>query len=336
MLISSHSVTRKRGFTLIELLVVIAIIAILIALLLPAVQQAREAARRSTCKNNLKQIGLAVHNYIDVFGQYPIGASGSRDWNPRVSWQVRILPFVDQAPIYNQLDFDGRLPAANFGSTLGMVARQILNDGQELRSIVLPFTRCPSDDSDPVRGGWAQGNYAGSMGSQTTNSSNSACAPFNDFRQDMTPNTNVTYGSTLMRAEFSGMVGRNGITIRIADVTDGTSNTIFAGEVIPSCLADSRASWVYATSVCNAEGQTLAPINNFTTCPRRRPARVTHPGCEAQDNWNFSFGFRSNHAGGAHFLFADGSVQFLSENIDHAGTYQALGTRAGGEVVGEF
>jgi prepilin-type N-terminal cleavage/methylation domain-containing protein len=335
MRFTGFCIRGKQGFTLIELLVVIAIIAILIALLLPAVQQAREAARRSTCKNHLKQYGLALHNYHDTYNQFPISGTGGddqtfsvigRDQPPRISWQVRILPFLDQAPLFNQLDLD---------AGINVPSDFILPDGQRLREKVLAVTRCPSDSGDPLRGGWAQGNYAGSMGSQRTDSTDSNCMPFR-MHEDMSPDTNAVYGRTLLRSQLSGMFGRNGITIRIAHVKDGTSNTIQVGEVLPGCLASSRGAWSYATSVNNAEGTTVTPINNFTTCPTRRPSRVTHPGCEAQDNWNFSFGFRSNHVGGAHFLLTDGAVRFLSENIDHAGTYQALGGRADGNVVGDF
>ena len=119
---------KKSAFTLIELLVVIAIIAILIALLLPAVQQAREAARRSQCKNNLKQFGLALHNYHDTFSMFPIGGTGDRDYRPRVSWQVRVLPFLDQAPLYNQIDMAG---------TTAIAVDQTLADGRTVKSIPL-------------------------------------------------------------------------------------------------------------------------------------------------------------------------------------------------------
>jgi len=329
---------RRSGFTLIELLVVIAIIAILVALLLPAVQQAREAARRSQCKNNLKQYGLALHNYHDSYGMFPIGATGSRDNLPRVSWQVRILPFLDQAPLYNQLDLNGTLPAASYsGSNRGNVLYQILEGGQQFRQISPSFTLCPSDSYTEVRDLWAQGSYGGSMGSQGATSDNAGglgtrCSPFQTYALKQTPN----YGQSNVRSDISGMISRNGVSIRIADVTDGTSNTIQVGELIPTCLTNSRASWSYSQSVCNAEGQTLAPINNLTTCTLIDGRAITDDACTDGSRWNYSFGFRSSHTGGAHFLFADGSVRFLSENIDHAGTYQSLGGRDDGRIVGAF
>jgi len=323
-----------RGFTLIELLVVIAIIAILIALLLPAVQQARESARRSQCKNNLKQFGLALHNYHDTFGMFPIGGTGDRDNPPRVSWQVRVLPYLEQAPLYNELDMDGKLPATSYAaSNHRYVPRQILANGKELRMIQPPMMTCPSDGMSRARDEWAQGSYAGSMGSQWSPSFDTACEPYQEFALKRSPD----WGKTHIRATLSGIMSRHGAHVRLGDVKDGTSNTIQIGEVVPVCLTSSRASWAYATSVCNAEGQTLAPINDFTTCPLLGPnRRITNPNCEAQDNWNYSFGFRSTHTGGAHFLLADGAVRFLSENIDHARTYQGLGGRSDGMTLGDF
>lgn len=325
----------RLAFTLIELLVVIAIIAVLIALLLPAVQQARESARRSQCKNNLKQYGLALHNYHDSFGMFPLGGTGNRDNPPRISWQVRILPFVDQSALYNELDLSGRLPAESYSggeTNRRNVAYQILNSGRQFREISPPFTLCPSDPNPEPRSSWAQGSYGGSMGSQNTNSAtHPACSPYNVYALK-----SLNYGATLDPSQLSGMFSRNGAKIRISSVTDGTSNTIHVGEMIPGCLAASRASWSYATSGCNAEAQTIAPINEMTTCSLIDGRRITDQACTGNDEWNYSYGFRSGHTGGAHFLFVDGSVRFLSENIDHAKTYQYLGDRADGMVVGEF
>lgn len=327
-----YSPRSRHAFTLIELLVVIAIIAVLIALLLPAVQQAREAARRSQCKNNLKQYGLALHNYHDTYGMFPLGATGSRDNPPNISWQVRVLPYLDNAAIYNELDFSKSLPATSYSGTYGNVLYQVLSNNQQFRQISLPFTLCPSDSNTETRSDWAQGSYGGSMGSQRTNSTtNPACSPFNTYRLK-----DLNYGATLDRSQLSGMISRNGASIRLADVSDGASNTIQVGEVIPGCLTSSRASWSYSQSVCNAEGMTLTPINDLTTCILIDGRHITDPACTAQTEWNYSFGFRSMHTGGAHFLFVDGSVHFLSQNMDHAGTYQRLGDRADGLVIGQF
>lgn len=318
---------RRGAFTLIELLVVIAIIAVLIALLLPAVQQARESARRSQCKNNLKQYGLALHNYHDTHGMFPIGGTGDRDWAPRVSWQVRVLPNLDQAALYNLIDMSG--------ATASAVAAT-LADGRVVREIPIPITTCPSDPNNKPRGGYAQTNYSGSMGSQGSPSDSSlgtTCSPYNAFALKLKPD----YGKTYLRATLSGMFSRHGASVRLNDVKDGASNTIMVGEVLPACLDASRGSWSYATSIGNAEGMTLTPINDYTTCELLGPTRrITNSDCTAHIAWNFSFGFKSHHSGGAQVLLVDGAVRFLSENIDHAGTYQSLGGRSDGRTIGEF
>jgi len=319
----------RTAFTLIELLVVIAIIAVLIALLLPAVQQAREAARRSQCKNNLKQIGLALHNYHDTFGMYPLGGTGDRDNAPRVSWHVRVLPFLEQATLYNQIDMSGNITTNAVEGTLP--------DGRRVRAVVMTMFQCPSDPNNQPREQsagvlYAQCNYAGSMGSQSAPSTSGSCNPYETYKEKA-----LGYGKSLSRSDISGMISRNGVSIRIGDVSDGTSNTIQVGETLPGCLDALRASWSFSQSTCNAETMTLTPINEFTTCDLLGSSRrITNSACTSHDQWNYSLGFRSSHVGGAQFLLADGSVRFLSENIDHAGTYQRLGGRADGKVLGEF
>ncbi|WP_437223358.1 DUF1559 domain-containing protein [Planctomicrobium sp. SH661] len=335
-MVTRHSASaRHQAFTLIELLVVIAIIAVLVALLLPAVQQAREAARRSQCKNNLKQYGLALHNYHETYGMFPIAATGpattGRDQLPRISWQTRILPYLDQAPLFNQLNLSN-------GTEAGY---QTLSNGKQFRSISLPVVTCPSDPSTSPRGPWATGSYAGSMGSQWVESGVANCTPYNNIALKT-----AVYGNTSDKSQLSGMFCRNAMTIRIADVTDGTSNTIHVGEIIPRCVSqddpnyNERSCWSHATSVNNAEGQTVLPMNDFTTCVHLGPNRrynTSYQHCAtAVDSWHFFYGFRSHHVGGAHFLLADGSVRFLGENIDHAKVYQALGGRDDGKVIGEF
>ncbi|HWL09427.1 MAG TPA: DUF1559 domain-containing protein [Planctomicrobium sp.] len=339
--------TAFSAFTLIELLVVIAIIAILVALLLPAVQQAREAARRSQCRNNLKQYGLALHNYHSAYGMFPIGgagpASSGRDAVPRISWQARILPFLDQAPLFNQLDLSGTLPASSYEdsntSYRRIVPRQVLSNGKVFRSVILPVTTCPTDPGGGVlRDGWATGNYAGAMGSQRTASDTANCEPYGSVHLK-----SANHANTNDKTAVSGMFCRNSMCITIGDVKDGTSNTIHVGEVLPFCIHDSqqqRSNWSHAISVNNAEGQTVMAINDFTTCTQMGSARSFNPAyahCATATNvWHFFHGFRSHHVGGAHFLMVDGSVRFLSENIDHAGTYQALGGRDDGRTVGSF
>jgi prepilin-type N-terminal cleavage/methylation domain-containing protein/prepilin-type processing-associated H-X9-DG protein len=337
---------RKRGFTLIELLVVIAIIAILIALLLPAVQQAREAARRTQCKNNLKQYGLALHNYADVYGSLPIaGTNWNSAHNPptwqhpaAVGWQIRCLPFLEQANLYSSLDWAITLPASSYspGSPRGFLPEQILGNGQPARTHQIPTARCPSDVSQNDRiGGWAQTNYTGSPGSQRFNSVDANCNPYLQFIEPKpTQAANVHFVDTTNPANVSGLFGRLGVTIRFSDITDGLSNTIAVGETIPDCSDHTAGFWLY-NGHGNTHASTAVKINDFTTCDTRGPSQILWPACTAKSNWNISHGFRSRHTGGAQFLLADGSVRFLSENINHP-TYQSLGGRSDGQVIGEF
>lgn len=340
---------RKRlGFTLIELLVVIAIIAILIALLLPAVQQAREAARRTQCKNNLKQYGLAIHNYHDVYNSIPIAGTNWRAGdNPptwqhpaAVGWQVRCLPFLEQGPLYTELDWSISLPASSYapGQPRGFLPYQILRIGKQARSVQIPTARCPSDHSENnMIGGWAQSNYTGSPGSQRFNSQNGdPCQPYLQFIEPLRGSqaNNAHFVDTTDPGRLSGLFGRLGVTVGFRDITDGLSNTIAVGETLPDC-SDHTAGWWLYNGHGNTHASTAVRINDLTTCDRKQPGQVLWPGCEAKNNWNISHGFRSRHVGGAQFLLADGSVRFLSENVDHI-TYQRLGGRADGNVIGEF
>jgi prepilin-type N-terminal cleavage/methylation domain-containing protein/prepilin-type processing-associated H-X9-DG protein len=338
---------RLSGFTLIELLVVIAIIAILIALLLPAVQQAREAARRTQCKNNLHQYGLALHNYHDNFNMFPIGGTFRAcdgdgngvpetwclDWaapslNPQIGWHVRILPYMDQAPLYNQLNFG---PNAN-----GDVRSQVLSSGKLATQHQVPGFRCPTDDSPAYNDRWAMGSYSGSLGSNSTPSNGALCEQFQVFAE---PGTSG-HGNDLSPTVISGMFSRSGTPIGINSVSDGTSNTIAVGEVLWLCH-DHGTGWWDFNGLNTAHASTVVPINTMDTCDRYTgPFRCTsmtaaQPYWERSQQWNFSWGFRSKHTGGAHFLLVDGSVRFLSENIDHT-NYQRLGGRRDGQPVSEF
>ncbi len=312
---------KRRAFTLIELLVVIAIIAVLIALLLPAVQQAREAARRSQCKNNLKQFGLAFANYHDVYGMYPLGGSGFCCANPpALSFLARMLPNLDQAPLYNQINF-----------SLVDATAQTLPNGNRVGATVLTILNCPSDgsSSNPLNG-WGQTNYDASLGSQGNVSVSGSCNPYQTFAQQLTNN-----GDTLNIQLISGMGSRDGPSLRIRDVSDGTSNTIHMGEVLPACNDHSSGGAWHSNGMGNFHSSTIVPINDFTTCPFATGSQIRFGSCTNPNNWNISWGFRSRHVGGAHFVLVDGSVRFISENINHT-TYQNLGGRSDGNVVGDF
>ncbi len=338
---------RRLGFTLIELLVVIAIIAVLIALLLPAVQQAREAARRTQCKNNMKQYGLGLHNYHDVHLMFPPGGS---NWNdgPEVGWQVKILPFMDQAPIYNSLNFS-RNAASGKGPSAWDDNQPGFGPGSPNPSVFrpwrlkqVPYAICPSNPDAEFRDtGWAQSTYSGSLGSQRTPSCNGACNTFLNARPTNAPSSLMGYdanmgwadhGNTYEARGVSGMFNRLGAPIRLAQILDGTTNTILVGEINPTCH-DHTAGWWHINGMGTAHASTSVPPNDMTTCPNSN--RVTNPACTAQCNWNYSWGFKSTHAGGLHVLLGDGTVRFINESLDY-NTWQRLGGRADGNNVGEF
>ncbi|MGH7129215.1 MAG: DUF1559 domain-containing protein [Planctomycetaceae bacterium] len=338
----------RRGFTLIELLVVIAIIAILIALLLPAVQQAREAARRTQCRNNLHNLALALHNYHDVFKQFPIGTGvpgqpcvdrfgGPRNqcvpWKPGLhnkgSQLVRLLPYMDGAPLYNKVPFQSDVRDWFFNA-----------DNRAYRHIVMEAYLCPSD-SIMVRPDRAHRNYGLSGGFQYTSDRGRCGNPYNRRDAALYNKVGVArlngwagHASTNNPARISGMFGRYVWAAKIRDVTDGTSMTIMGGEVRPDCTDHQAGGWYDANFVSSAF--TTAPIN-FPTCRGEPPYQGLGGGtaCNNWSTWQVSMGFKSRHEGGAHFMMGDGSVRFISENIDYV-TYQRLGDRRDGQTIGEF
>jgi prepilin-type N-terminal cleavage/methylation domain-containing protein len=343
----------RRAFTLIELLVVIAIIAILIALLLPAVQQAREAARRTQCKNNLHQMGLALHNYHDVYGQFPMTLfntdpnSTPQTWSDssRGNYLVRLLPFIDQAPLFNALNFSTVGTAWNCPDPTNTTACnfEALTDpsGKLYRHYSIPGLLCPSEPSPLIDGHSAKSNYALSMGNQAMPSQH-ACTDFpgNNFGTGAHGHGNTEHVH-LMSSVTSGIISRMYWAAKIRDITDGTSNTIAGGEIRPQCGDHSRNGWFHFNAMWIA---TTAPINYPIACVREEPIQVggvtyqwdnVPQGCHHWQNWQTSQGFKSRHVGGAQFVLADGSARFISENIDYM-TYQRLGDRRDGQVVGEF
>lgn len=290
---------RTRGFTLIELLVVIAIIAVLIALLLPAVQQAREAARRTQCKNNMKQFGLALHNYHDTYSMFPIGGFfQGANIGTGMSWHVAVLPYMDQAPMYNTFNFNAT--AYTDATNLAVALR------------TPPGFYCPSGQMNKTQnsgensGGQATGSvhYYGIMGPKGTN-------PVSGAAYGLLANPSGHGGFST-----AGVMARNA-SRRMADIIDGTSNTLAIGEI----------SWINAA------------------CYRVWIRGCDSSACGSTKNVNFGIGvqpytasnfndvsFGSQHVGGCHFLNADGSVIFLSQNIDMT-MYKSLSSSNGGEAV---
>ena len=335
---------RLRGFTLIELLVVIAIIAILIALLLPAVQQAREAARRTQCKNNLKQLGLAVHNYIDNSQMLPSGFNSS--WgapNYKGNQFVYLLPFIDQAPLYKSLDFTNlagidwwRVPKSNLAPGTGGNAG-FDNDGASwVARKQMSALRCPSYSQTTV-GSWdmANSNYAFSMGAQQMDSPHGACqtTQFSWYPGGFLGDGPWGHGNALRGDWVSGVVSRQGWGAKIAEISDGLSSTIMIGETLPACSDHNRDhGWSTPNSVWFA---TNAPIN-YPTCPGDAAKFPSDPPqCHDPNNWTLSMGYKSKHKGGAHFLMSDGAVRMISDTVSYR-TYQQLGSRRDGKAVAEF
>ena len=342
----------RRGFTLIELLVVIAIIAVLIALLLPAVQSAREAARRAQCVNNLKQIALACHNYESAQGCFPMGnrymntleSNNCTDQNYWGGWSAfaYVLPFLEGGNQFGAINFSGS--ASSVRNTSIMRAR------------IAAFI-CPSDLESPTPATTvayaSQCSYAMSRGTQENVYCNWALASFPDPGAENPQNCNAALGN--------GMFGADAV-VKVSGVTDGTSNTTLFGEAARwiGDVASGYGSWghVSVTNYSSASYNSAWPGDL-----RPRAGKFTYPrlnsppdktgnlissvfGCDGGNGIPTSWlkncpqaltlgqwSFHSLHPGGANFAFADGSVKFIKDSVSD-GAYQALGTRAGGEVVG--
>lgn len=295
-----NSMNRSRkGFTLIELLVVIAIIAILIALLLPAIQQAREAARRAQCKNNLKQIGLALHNYHDTVGMFPFASPSTN----RYGWMVKILPYMEQSALYQDISPWGQF-FGNFDPYGGSFDTSGIPGEPE--STIIAGYRCPSSAVQAdIYDNYATANYVGCAGGGLRS-----------------PGSNPEFGS------FTTGVIYSSSRVRMRDVSDGTSNTFLVGEAEedPNVVNALENTPIWA-------GQTGAGVQESRSAYDKSKINSSY-GC-----------FSSGHSGGAHFLFCDGSVHFISENIHSNdsygnpsgyGLYQRLAMKADRQVIGEF
>lgn len=348
---------RIRGFTLIELLVVIAIIAVLIALLLPAVQQAREAARRTQCRNNLKQFGLALHSYHDTYGRFPPGwvqytqtanaANGTSHW----AWGTYLLPFMDQAPLYNLLQVGQS--SLGMRQALAIGGTTIPNALAGMQATQSGF-RCPSDTGPQTN---TQMGFATNANPTTapyvamSNYIGVHHAPVSTTQLFVTNQRPL--GTTVLTTAnaFNGILGQNS-SIGTRDITDGTSNTFAIGErawAVPMTGGSFSASaaTVFGISSPNQTASiTLGPIYtlgvgcspiNGTNTANTGP--VTNPRqCAGRT------GFSSVHTGGTQFLLCDGSVRFVTQNINFAtntnitaaGVYQRLMARNDGRPMQDY
>lgn len=354
----------KFGFTLIELLVVIAIIAILIALLLPAVQQAREAARRTQCKNNLKQLGLALHNYHDVFNSFCFGKGGTNtggwfppaqqsNWN-RLGGLVPLLPYVEQGNLYSQISGGGTFNNITF-QPMGPYPWEDVYTPWRTQ---VPMYLCPSDGK-----------------------------PEQTWNGGLTPaaktNYGFCYGDSVTQVQENGAQSTRGMftnnrTYGLSDCRDGSSNTIMMAELVRHTGGREKLGSTGIVTGTNTNpnlcNQALNPANpqefnasvsitgwsgdrwcdaNTSNAGMNTVLAPNSPRC-SDDGWDGRWGIyssQSRHTGGVQVLLGDGSVRFISENIDAGnksfntevtggrspyGVWGALGSKAGSEVIGEF
>jgi len=321
---------RLTGFTLVELLVVIAIIGVLVALLLPAVQTAREASRRTKCTNNLRQLALACHNHHDVTGTLPRDGNsvdpvalqnshgnGTGCCNQNVatwSWIARTLPYFEQKALYDSAN----IPVS------------ILNAQQSLPVIaaVIQGLQCPSDGTRP-RTRTNSANLNGLTSGMTCYKGVSG-ANWGADRYPVENSFATPYSNPAVDGSYNGLENGDGLfwradmrkgTMRLAEITDGTSNTYMIGEDVPEFIRWNE--WAHpngANGTCAIPPQT----GNLVGDPRT--------GTPDFGNWPTRYSFRSRHPSGLHFALADGSVRFVSNNIPLL-IYRQMATRAGGEVA---
>ena len=301
----------RRGFTLVELLVVIGIIGILLALLLPAVQAAREAARQLTCRNNLKQLGLALHGFHDGQGKFPPSAIDKGDGKLHANWVIRILPFLEQKPLFEQFDLDLEIshPVNEPARSTHLSVMMCPTDSYNRQ----PFSGSGHAPTASLNDNWARGNYGanGALGHRG-------------------PANSPGWRSRTRR----GVMGVN-CSLAIKGIRDGTSHTILLGEIRAGvCAQDERGTWAMANAASalwahgGVEGDAYGPNcklehgDDSLGCSRAHAAAGSGAalaqmgmGCFPKDLASSQQGARSLHAGGVNTCFADGSVHFIGDDI---------------------
>jgi prepilin-type processing-associated H-X9-DG protein len=308
---------------------VIGIIGILMSLLLPAVQKVRESAARMQCQNNLKQFGLACINYNDVRGALPPGGRffpgknwSDVDWSAnKGTWMVYTLPYMEDDNLYKQIP---NLDTPHFDSI-----------GAAVKAGVLPYAnprklRCPSDGYK-ISGPYS--NYLGCMGPQCVDDK-CGYTPFAQYCDKPAWGWTASDEDSPDRFDVRGMFSRFSYAVRLAECTDGTSQTLLLGEGLPGTDAHMQAGWYSAYG--SQLATTIIPINypvseTDTSWCGESSAGPAH----SMFNNNIAWGFRSRHTGGANFTFVDGSVHFLSQSIDQK-TFQLLGCKSDGQVIGAY
>lgn len=320
---------KRRGFTLIELLVVIAIIAVLVAILLPAVQQAREAARASQCRNNLKQLGIALHSYHETHSVLPAAhlwrcATTAAPKHINGTGHQMLLPYLDQGALYDKFNFSESMTTWNSngsGAVSTAASDPMTNGNGPLVKILLPILLCPSDGGNPYHL-----DVAGHYGISSTNSGTGGAKTNYDFV------TNVASFRTTCEAWPSSasttrrMFGDNS-ACRISDIKDGASNTVAMCETTLD-IGDGRSpAWGYRGWYMTGIDLAAYPINYFahySTGAKYNQGKLAQAGFSG-----------SLHQGGINILLGDGGVRFLNENLDTI-TRQRMAYIADGLIVGEF
>lgn len=333
MLFPTSQVSRDRSaFTLVELLVVIAIIGILIALLLPAVQTAREAARRSQCTNNLKQLGLGLHNYHGAFDRFPAGflaAGATGNFQPCYGWGASILPYIEQAPLASQL---------SIGNPFHLHQRYVATATPQDRALLqtsLPVFQCPSDVA-PALVPLNPHNVGGSvMNFFDVGKSNYVA----HYWFDLVGAASIQCPNPASGCPDTGGMFYGDSFRRMRDMRDGSSNVLMLSErdggrtgTGVQFIGSARADWALASIWVGVPARTNPSLALRNLCGANFLINFDYPATGSSAN--NGKGASSLHVGGVHAALGDGSVRFLSENIDHVNVYGPLGGRADGIAVG--